>query len=66
LLKILIIPDLTLLLEVPTVSAMSIDPNLATRVDSSVEVAVASIQHLEEVPISSTALPMPVPTAAAT
>jgi hypothetical protein len=66
LLKILIIPDLTLLLEVPTVSAMSIDPNLATRVDSNVEVAVASIQHLEEVPISSTALPMPVPTVAAT
>jgi hypothetical protein len=66
LLKILIIPDLTLLLEVPTVSAMSIDPNLATRVDSNVEVAVASIQHLEEVPISSTALPMPVPTVVAT
>jgi hypothetical protein len=66
LLKILIIPDLTLLLEVPTVSAMSIDPNLATRVDSSVEVAVVSIQHLEEVPISSTTLLMPVPTAAAT
>jgi hypothetical protein len=66
LLKILIIPDLTLLLEVPMVSTASIVQNPAVRVESSVEVAVASIQHLEEVPTTSTALPMPVPTAAAT
>jgi hypothetical protein len=66
LLKILIIPDLTLLLEVPTVSTASIVQNPAVRVESSVEVAVASIQHLEEVPTTLTALPMPVLTAAAT
>jgi hypothetical protein len=84
LLKIHIIPDLTLLLDVPTTStvfattsaglllevpttlAVSIVPDPATKVVSSVKAAAASIQHLEEVPMALTALPMPVPTAAAT
>jgi hypothetical protein len=83
LLKIHIIPDVTLLLEVPTASmvfptasmglllevlmplAVSIVPDLATRVVSSVEAAAASIQHLEEVATASTALPMPAPMVAA-
>jgi hypothetical protein len=36
----------TLLLEVPRAVATSIVPDLAARVESSVEVAVASIHHL--------------------
>jgi hypothetical protein len=84
LLKIHIIPDLTLmpevrtasttfpmasadlLLEVPTALAASnvLDPD--ARLVSSVEAVAASIQHIEEVPTASTALPMPVPMAAAT
>jgi hypothetical protein len=84
LLKIHIIPDLTLLLEVhkvstvfPTASAglllqvpmalaASNVPDPGARLVSSVEAVAASIQHLEEVPTASTALPMPVPMAAAT
>jgi hypothetical protein len=53
-----------LLLEVPTALAASIVPDPAVRVVPSVEVAAASIQHLEEVLMTSTALPMSVPTAA--
>jgi hypothetical protein len=84
LLKIHIISDLTLLLEVPTAStafpttsvglllevptalttSIVLDPSV--RVVFSVEVAAARIQHLEEAPTASTALLMPVPTAAAT
>jgi hypothetical protein len=76
LLKIHIIPELTLLSEVRTASAGPLlevltaltasnvlDPG--ARLVSSVEAVAASIQHLEEVPTASTALPMPVPTAAA-
>jgi hypothetical protein len=55
-----------LLLEVPMALAASIVPYPSVRVVSSVEVAAASIQHLEEVSTASTALPMPVPMAAAT
>jgi hypothetical protein len=83
LLKIHIIPDLTLLLEVRTASTVfpttsaglllevltalvaSIVLNPGVRLVSSVEAVAASIQHLEEVPTASMALPMPVPTAAA-
>jgi hypothetical protein len=83
LLKIHIIPDLTLLpevrtastvfltasagllLEVPTALVASIVPDPGARLVCSVEAVVASIQHLEEVHMASTALPMPVPTAAA-
>jgi hypothetical protein len=79
--KIHIIPDLTLLLEVATASTTfptalaglllevpmalvaSIVPDPAARVVSSVEVVAANIQHLEEVPTTSTALSMLVPTA---
>jgi hypothetical protein len=57
---------MTLLLEVPTTLATSIVLDPAVRVVSSVEVAAASIQHLEEVPTASTALQMPVPMAVAT
>jgi hypothetical protein len=74
--KIHIIPDLTLplkvptasaglLLEVPTALGASIVLKPAARVVSSVEVVAANIQHLEEVPTTSTALPMPVPMAVA-
>jgi hypothetical protein len=84
LLKIHIIPNLTLLLEVPTASkafpmtsvglllevpmalAVSSVPDLIMRVVFSVEAVAASIQHLEEVPTASIALPMPVPMMAAT
>jgi hypothetical protein len=84
LLKIHIIHDLTLLLEVPAASttfptasvglllevpmalATSIILDPAVRVVSSVKTVAASIQHLEEVPMASTTLPMPVPMAAAT
>jgi hypothetical protein len=55
-----------LLLEFPTALAVSIVPDLATRVVSSVEAVAANSQHLEEVPTTSTALPMPVPMVAAT
>jgi hypothetical protein len=83
LLKIHIIPDLTLLsevrtastafpttlaglmLEVPTTLVASIVPDLGVRLVCSVETVAASIQHLEEVPTASTALPMSVPMAAA-
>jgi hypothetical protein len=84
LLKIHIIPNMTillevrtasttfptasmgLLLEVPTALAASIVSDPAVRVVSSVEAALASIQHLEEVPTASTPLPMPIPMAATT
>jgi hypothetical protein len=84
LLKIHIIPDLTLLLEarttstafptasadllleVPTALAASNVSDPGARLVSSVEAVVANIQHLEEVPTASTALPMPVPMAATT
>jgi hypothetical protein len=66
LLKIHIIPDLTRLLEVPTALAASIVLNPAAMVESNVEAAAASIQHLEEVPTTLTTLPMPVPTVAVT
>jgi hypothetical protein len=54
------------LLEVLTALTASnvLDPG--ARLVSSVEAVAASIQHLEEVPTASTALPMPVPMAAAT
>jgi hypothetical protein len=55
-----------LLLEVPMVSVTSIVPNSTARVESGVEAAAASIQHLEEVPTTSTTLPMLVPTVVAT
>jgi hypothetical protein len=55
-----------LLLEVPTALATPIVPDLAMRVVFSVEAVTASIQHLEEVPMALTALPMPIPTTAAT
>jgi hypothetical protein len=54
------------LLEVLMALSASIVPDLAERVVSSVEAAVASIQHLEEVRTTSMTLPMPIPTAAAT
>jgi DNA-binding transcriptional regulator YbjK len=84
LLKIHIIPDLTLmlqvpmasmtfptasadlLLEVPTTLVASIVSDPAARVVSNVEAAAANIQHLEEVLTASMALPMLIPTAAAT
>jgi hypothetical protein len=53
------------LLEVHMTLAASIVPNLGVRLVCSVEVVAASIQHLEEVPTASMALPMPVPTSAA-
>jgi hypothetical protein len=83
LLKIHIIPDLTLLpevrtastvfptasagllLEIPTTLAASIVLDLGLRLVCSVEAMAASIQHLEEVPMASTALAMPVPMVAA-
>jgi hypothetical protein len=76
LLKIYIIPDLTLLsevrttsvgllLEVPTALATSIVSDPGARLVSSVEEVAANIQHLEEVPTTLTALPMSVLTAAA-
>jgi hypothetical protein len=72
LLKIHTIPDLTLLSKVrmvsttfPTALAASIIPDPGARLVCSVEVVAASIQHLEEVPMTSMALPMPAPTAAA-
>jgi hypothetical protein len=55
-----------LLLEVPTALAASNVPDLGVRLVSSVEAVVASIQHLEEVPMASSALLMPVPMAATT
>jgi hypothetical protein len=58
--------SMALLLEVPTESVVTIVLNLAARVESSVEAAAASIQHLEEVPTASTALPIPVPMVVAT
>jgi hypothetical protein len=54
-----------LLLEVPTALAVSIVPDPGVRLVCSVEAVAASIQHLEEVPTASMALPMPVPTAVA-
>jgi hypothetical protein len=77
LLKIHIIPDLTLLLEVPTALmglllevpttlATSIISDPAVRVVYNVEATTASIQHLEEIPTTSTALPMSVPMVVAT
>jgi hypothetical protein len=54
-----------LLLEVPTALAESIVPDLSARLVCSVKAVATSIQHLEEVPTTSMALPMPVPTAAA-
>jgi hypothetical protein len=84
LLKIHIIPELTLLPEVRTASTTfptaSAGPLLEVltaltasnvldpgpRLVSSVEAVASSIQHLEEVLTASTALPMPVPMAAAT
>jgi hypothetical protein len=53
-----------LLLEVPTALAASIVPDPTVRVVSSVEAAATNIQHLEEVPTASMALPMSVPMAA--
>jgi hypothetical protein len=68
-----IIPDLTLLPEartastaVPTASAGLLLEVPGARLVYNVEVVAASIQHLEEVPTASTALPMPAPMAAAT
>jgi hypothetical protein len=58
--------SVALLLEVPTISAVSIVSKPAARVESSVEAAAASIQHLEEVPAASTVLPMLVPTTVTT
>jgi hypothetical protein len=55
-----------LLLEVPTTLVTSIISDPAARVVYSVEATTTSIQHLEEIPTTSTALPMPVPTVAAT
>jgi hypothetical protein len=54
-----------LLLELPMALAASIVPDPGVRLVCSIEAVAASIQHLEEVPTASTALPMPVPTAAA-
>jgi hypothetical protein len=54
-----------LLLEVPMALATSIVPDPGARLVCSVEAVVASIQHLEEVPTTSMALPMPVPMAVA-
>jgi hypothetical protein len=54
-----------LLLEVPTALAASIVLDLGARLVCSVEAVAVSIQHLEEVPTASTALPMLVPMAAA-
>jgi hypothetical protein len=83
LLKIHIIPDLTLMPELRTTSTMfptasagpllvvpmalaaSIVPDPGARLVCSVEALAANIQHLEEVPTTSMALLMPVPTAAA-
>jgi hypothetical protein len=78
LLKIHIIPDLTLLSEVRTASTASLVlevstalaasnvPDPGARLVSSVEAVAASILHLEEVPMTSTALLMPLPMAVAT
>jgi hypothetical protein len=84
LLKIHIIPALTLLpeartastafptastgllLEVPMALVASNVLDLGVRLVSSVEAVATNIQHMEEVPTASTALPMPVPMAAAT
>jgi hypothetical protein len=54
-----------LLLDVPTALAASIVLDLGARLVCSVEAVVASIQHLEEVPTASMALPMLVPMATA-
>jgi hypothetical protein len=54
-----------LLLEVPTTLVASIVSDLGARLVCSVEVVVASIQHLEEVSTASMSLPMPVPTTVA-
>jgi hypothetical protein len=54
-----------LLLEVPTALAASIVPNPGARLVCSVKALAGSIQHLEEVPTTSMALPMLVPMAAA-
>jgi hypothetical protein len=84
LLKIHIIPDLTLLpearttstvfptaltgllLEVPMALVASNVPDPGARLVSSVEAVATNIQHLEQVPTTSMALPMPVPMVAAT
>jgi hypothetical protein len=76
LLKIHIIPDLTLLpevrtasaghlMEVPTALAASIVPNPGARLVSSVEAVAVSIEHLVDVRTTSTSLQMLIPTAAA-
>jgi hypothetical protein len=76
LLKIHIIPNLTLLpevrtasaghlLEVPMALAASIVPDPGARLVSSVEAVAASIEHLVDVPTTSTSLKMPIPTVAA-
>jgi hypothetical protein len=51
------------LLLVPTALAVSIVPDTGVRLVCSVEAVAASIQHLEEVPMVSTALLMLVPMA---
>jgi hypothetical protein len=45
--------------------AVSTVPDPGARLVCSVEAVAASIQHLEEVPMASMALPMPVPMAVA-
>jgi hypothetical protein len=54
-----------LLLEVSTALVASIVPDPGARLICSVEAVAASIQHLEDVPTASTALPMLVPMVAA-
>jgi hypothetical protein len=54
-----------LLLEVSTALVASIVPDPGARLMCSVEAVAASIQHLEDVPTASMALPMLVPMVAA-
>jgi hypothetical protein len=56
----------SLLLEVPMTLAASNVPDPGVRLVFSVEAVAVSIQHLEEVPTASMALPVPIPMAVAT